>query len=62
MGAMELFADDDQFNRLEARFAAAGVNTDISLHVSLGWQLRQRDPGRALALALETERRLVEFA
>ncbi len=60
---MELFALDDEVNRLEAALAALGPSATVSnpasgakrllLLTELAWHLRQRDTPRALALADE---------
>lgn len=55
---LEFFADDDEVERLEAQLAAAGEARTVNLLLPLAWQVRQRDPPRALTLADEVEIKL----
>ncbi len=53
---MEFFASDQEVDRLEALLRAACDARSVHFLLPLAWQLRQRDPPRALALAEEAER------
>ena len=52
---MQLFAHNDEVDRLEAQLAAAGQTRELQLVLALAWQLRQRDSQRALVLVDEIE-------
>lgn len=55
---MQLFAHNDEVEKLEAALAAAGQARGIGLLLPLAWQLRQRNTKRALELSDEVERAL----
>ncbi len=52
---MQFFADDERVEELEAHLLAAGGARAVAELLPLAWQLRQRDPSRALALTEEIE-------
>lgn len=56
----EFLAPDDALAALD--LAVAGDDASPDAFVALAWQLRQRDPARALALAHEAETRLAGLA
>ena len=55
---LEFFADDADVERLEVQLTLAGDVRSLDLLLPLAWQLRQRDPVRALCLVDEIEREL----
>lgn len=56
----EFLAPDDALAALD--LTVAGDDASPDAFVALAWQLRQRDPARALALAHEAETRLAGLA
>ncbi len=52
---MQLFAHNDEVDRLEAQLTAVGETRELELVLAVAWQLRQRDSQRALALVDEIE-------
>ena len=53
----EFFADDDALTALELALTASGDDAPPEAIAALAWQLRQRDPARALVLAGAAEAR-----
>ena len=56
-GGPEFFADDDALTALELALTASGDDAPPEAIAALAWQLRQRDPARALVLAGAAEAR-----
>ena len=55
---LQFFAEDDALMALELAVAVSGDDTSPEPFIALSWQLRQRNPARALVLADEAEVRL----
>jgi diguanylate cyclase (GGDEF)-like protein len=60
--SLEFFAEDDALLALELAVAVPDGDASPEAVVALAWQLRQRDPGRALVLADQAEARLAVVA
>jgi signal transduction histidine kinase len=59
---MELFASDEHVAELEVRVQRAGEQAGLPDLLDLAWQLRQRDPDRAIQIADALQQRLDEWS